>query len=113
MSDCEILHSDVFALSILWTVYYYDGILKRVGHEDCWCDFGSFWGLHGETEDLFLYCLLDILEVCGIEEGVLKKECEPEIVGNKLKKVKRVTKSSGDIKPQVVFWRGSWTTLLY
>ena len=79
VSNYQILHSDVFSLSILWTVCYYNGILKRSGHEGCSCDFDGFWGFHGETEYLFLYCLLDVLDVSDNEKGVLRKECEPEM----------------------------------
>ena len=79
VNNYQILHSDVFALSILWTVYYYNSILKRVGHEVCCCDFHGFWGFHGEADDLSIYCLLDVLEVCDNKRSVLRKECEPEM----------------------------------
>ena len=75
----QILHSDVFALSILWTVYYYNGTSKRAEHGGCCCDFGGFWGFYGETKELFLYCLLNVLEVCDNERGVLRNECESEM----------------------------------
>ena len=54
VSHCQILYSNVFPLSILGTVYYYNGILKRVGHENYSCDFGGFEVLNRETEDFFL-----------------------------------------------------------
>ena len=55
-------------------VYYYNPILLRVGHKCCCCDFGGFRGFNGGTEDLFLYCLLDVLEVCDNDRSVLRKE---------------------------------------
>ena len=73
-------------------VYYYNGILKGAGHEGCCCDFDGFWRFRGETEDLFLYCLLDVLEVCDNEKGVLRKECKPEMCKEQTQKGKKDNK---------------------
>ena len=89
MSNYHILHSDVYVLSILC---YYNGILKRAGHEGCCCDFGGFWGFHAEPEDLFLYCLLDVLELCDNERGVSRKECETEMFREQTPKDKKDNK---------------------
>ena len=53
VSNYQILHSDVFALSIPWIVYYYNGVLKHAGHEGCCCDFGGFWGFVGRLKIYF------------------------------------------------------------
>ena len=54
-------------------VYYYNAILLHVKHKGCCCDFRGFLGLNGEIEDLFLHCLLAVLEVCDNERGVEKR----------------------------------------
>ena len=92
VSKYLILHSNVFALSILWMVYYYNAILLRVKHKGCCCDFCGFWGFNGEIEDLFLHCLLAVLEVCDNERGVLRKEFEPEMCGEQIWKGKKDNK---------------------
>ena len=73
VSNYYILHSNFFALSILGMVYYYNAIILRVGHKGCCCDFGGFWGFNGEIEYSFLYCPLDVLELCDNEQCVLRK----------------------------------------
>ena len=44
------------------------------------------------TEDLFLYCLLDVLEVCDNERGVLRKVCEPEMCWEQTRENKKDNK---------------------
>ena len=73
VSNYQILYSNVFSLSILWMVYYYNAILLRVKHKGCCCDFRGFWGFNWEMKDLFLHCLLAVLEVCDNETGVEKR----------------------------------------
>ena len=92
VSNYQILHSNVFALSILWMVYYYNAILLRVKHKGCCCDFCGFWGFNGEIEDLFLHCLLAVLEVCDNERGMLRKEFELEMYGEQTQKGKKDNK---------------------
>ena len=80
------------SLSILWMTYYYNAILLCVRHKGCCCDFSGFWGFNSEIEDLFLYCLLDVLVVCDKKRGVLKKECQPEICREQTRKGKKDNK---------------------
>ena len=60
-----------------------------VGHEGCCCGFGGFWEFNGETEDLFLYCPLNVLEVFENERGVLRKKCELEMCREQARKGKK------------------------
>ena len=73
-------------------VYYYNAILPRVKHKGCFCDFRGFSGFNGETEDLFLHCLLAVLEVCDNERVVLRKEFEPEMCREQTRKSKKDNK---------------------
>ena len=92
VSNYQILYSNVFSLSILWMVYYYNAILLRVKHKGCCCDFRDFWGFNGEIEDLFLHRLLAVLEDCDNEKGVLRKELEPEMCREQTRKGKKDNK---------------------
>ena len=87
VSKYQILHSNLFALSILWMVYYSNDVLMR-----CCFDFGSFWGFNGESDDLFLFCLLDVSEVCDNKRGVTRKECGPEMCREQTQKGKNDNK---------------------
>ena len=42
----------------------------------------------GEIEDLFLHYLLAVLEVCDNERGVLRKEFEPKMCREQIRKGK-------------------------
>ena len=53
VSNYQILHSNVFALSILWMVYYYNDILLREKHKGCCCDFVVFEDLMGRLKIYF------------------------------------------------------------
>ena len=92
VSNYQILYSNVFALSILLMVYYYNALLLRVKHKGCCCEFRGFWGFNGEIEDLVLHCLMAVLEVCDNDRGVLRKEFEPEMCGEQTRKGKKDNK---------------------
>ena len=92
VSNYQILHSNVFALSIMWMVYCYNAILLHVKHKGCCCEFRGFWGFNGEIEDLLLHCLMAVLEVCDNKRGVLRKEFEPEMCGEQNRKGKKDNK---------------------
>ena len=70
----------------------YNAILLRVKHEGCCCEFRGFWGFNGEIGDLFLHCLMAVLEVYDNERGVLEKEFEPEMCGEQTREGKKDNK---------------------
>ena len=99
VSNYQILHSNVFALSILWVVHYYNGMLVHVEHKGCWCDFGAFWVFNGETEDLFYIVYWMFQRFVTTREVGWENGVNLRCVEKNLERVKRITKSSGDIKP--------------
>ena len=54
--------------------------------------FAVFEDLMGRLKIFFLHCLLAVLEVCGNERGVLRKEFEPKMCGEQTRKGKKDNK---------------------